>query len=76
MFMADTVILATSRERCMEKVNILLEFCASSKMTINESKTKFRALNCPEVDKQPLLGEDDTGVTVIEHCTSYTYLGS
>ena len=41
MLMDDTVILATSRERLIEKLYILDEFCESHGMIINESKTKF-----------------------------------
>ena len=44
MLMDDTVILASSREKCAEKLQILKDFCTSSGMIINESKTKFMAI--------------------------------
>ena len=38
MLMDDTVILATTRISCIEKVNVLLKFCSESGMVINERK--------------------------------------
>ena len=41
MLMDDTVILATTRERCIEKVKTLLDYCGEYGMIINEKKTKL-----------------------------------
>ncbi len=52
MLMDDTIILAaTSRERCVAKLQILFQFCNSSGMVINETKTKFMAVNSDAGDK-------------------------
>ena len=72
MLMDDTVILATSRERLIEKVNILCEFCASYGMVINESKTQFMVIHGDIQDRSPIL----VGDLIIKHCVKYTYLGS
>ena len=42
--MDDTVILATSRNKCIEKAKILVQFCNNSGMIINENKTKFMVI--------------------------------
>ena len=59
MLMDDTVILATSRERAVEKIQILRSFCLSSGMVINNEKTKFMVINGSEVDlgTKPRFGE-------------------
>ena len=54
LLMDDTVILATSREMCEEKLKILLEYCTESNMQLNERKTKFMTINGKEADKQPI----------------------
>ena len=41
MLMDDTVILATERTQCIQKVNILCEFCKTSGIVINESNTNL-----------------------------------
>ena len=70
LLMDDTVILATTRERCLQKVSILLEFCENSGMEINVSKTKFMVLNGSSTDREPLRG------TEIVNCDTYVYLGA
>ena len=72
MMMDDTIILATTRERALEKIRILTEFCASSGMLINNDKTQFMVINGADGDRAPLVDGDLT----IKNCMSYTYLGS
>jgi hypothetical protein len=78
MLMDDTVILATSKERCMEKLNVLMDFCQHSGMIINEGKTKFMAVNGKREDKQAMhVSSSDQSLNYkIEHCEQYTYLGA
>lgn len=72
LMMDDTVLLATERDRCIEKFGVLVDYCRRSGMYINESKTKFMVVN----------GDDSDRVTVseygfdIKHCTTYVYLGA
>ena len=72
MLMDDTVILATSRERLIDKLNILNDFCDTYGMIMNESKTKFMVINGSQHDKLSLR----IGDIVIQHCDQYVYLGS
>ena len=71
MLMDDTVILASTRERAIEKLHILEEFCASSGMIINESKTQFMVVNGEGEDRLTLKTESLN----IKNCNAYTYLG-
>jgi hypothetical protein len=72
LFMDDTVLLATSRNKLVDKFNVVLDYCDSYGMSINQSKTKFMVIN----------GTDDDKNTI--HCRSmdilytdtYIYLGS
>ena len=72
VLMDDTVLLSTSRCNMIKKVEVLKQFCEQYGMVINNSKTKFFVINGEEEDKEPLRVDE----LVIEHCTSYTYLGS
>ncbi|ELU15273.1 hypothetical protein CAPTEDRAFT_104428, partial [Capitella teleta] len=45
MLMDDTIILATSRQRANEKIGVLREFCRTSGLITNESKTQFMVIN-------------------------------
>ena len=71
MLMDDTVILATSREKMAEKLKLLDEYCASSGMRLNESKTRLMVINGSPMDKIPFVIAN----VVIKYCTSYVYLG-
>ena len=72
LLMDDTVILATSREMCINKVKAVLDYCEEYGMEINEKKTKFMVINHSEEDKVPLKIQNRT----IEYCEKYLYLGS
>ena len=71
MLMDDTVILATSRESMAKKLELLDEYCKTSGMRINESKTKLMVVNGSPMDKIPFVLSN----LVIRHCSSYVYLG-
>ena len=71
MLMDDTVILATSRESMTEKLKLLDEYCKTSGMRLNESKTKLMVINGSPMDKIPFILSN----LVIKHCSSYVYLG-
>ena len=77
MLMDDTVILATTRERCKEKVKTLLDYCGEYGMIINEKKTKFMVIGKHVGTIGPLVvtSSDQNHICKIEHCESYTYLG-
>ena len=45
MLMDDTVILATTREGCIEKVKTLLDYCGEYEIIINKKRTKFMVWN-------------------------------
>jgi len=72
MLMDDTVILASTKERAIEKIRVLNDFCTTSGMTLNDDKTKFMVINGSTEDKEPL----KVGPISITHCDQYTYLGS
>ena len=71
MLMDDTVILATSREKMAEKLKLLDEYCSTSGMRLNESKTRLMVINGTPMDKIPFVISN----LVIKHCSSYVYLG-
>lgn len=53
LLMDDTAIVATTREMCERKLDVL-RYCNSSGMVINEKKTKFFVINGNEEDKSNL----------------------
>lgn len=72
VLMDDTVLLSTSRQNMMKKVEILNSFCHDYGMVVNNSKTKFFVINGDDGDTEPMV----VGELMIEHCSSYVYLGS
>ena len=72
MLMDDTVIFASSRERLIEKLNILDEYCLTHGMMVNESKTKFMVMNGSDDDCLPIQLSD----IIVKLCDKYLYLGS
>mgnify|MGYP001551171155 CR=1 FL=1 len=72
MLMDDAVILATTKESALRKLQVLQRFCCKSGMIINESKTKFMTINGTEEDRKPL----KTDKLTVANCTKYTYLGA
>ena len=72
MLMDDTVLLASSREKIIEKFTILMDFCERYGMVINELKTKMMVINGTNVDRYDFT----VGGIVVKHTKSYIYLGS
>ncbi len=72
LFMDDTVLLSTSRPNILRKLRILNEFCDEYGMRINAEKTKFFVISGRPGDAEPLRVDG----LVVQHCNSYTYLGS
>ena len=76
MLMDDTVILATSREQCVKKLQVVLEFCNQSGMVLNQAKTKFMVINASSGDRNPIDIPFEGIIFSIAWCDSYVYLGS
>ena len=72
MLMDDTIILATSRTKLVEKLNILYDYCEDSGMVVNNDKTKFMMINGQDDDKLPV----DIRGNLICVCDEYVYLGA
>ena len=70
LLMDDAVIMATNREMCLKKLEVVHEFCCESGMKINEKKTKFFVVNGEECDKQCLT----SGVVTVNYTAQYLYL--
>ena len=72
LLMDDTVVLATSREMCERKLNVVVQYCNDFGMKINTKKTKFFVINGQERDTAPLMVDD----IQICYSTQYLYLGA
>ena len=72
MLMDDTAIVATSRERLLQRFDALVEFCEKYEMIINEDKTQFMVIDGEEEDR---ISFHKGGVTVT-HTEQYIYLGN
>ena len=77
MLMDDTVLIATSRERLVEKLGLLAQWCNKSGMVINEDKTQFMAfVTTVKEERKPIVLKLHHGIVYVKHCTEYKYLGS
>ena len=72
MLMDDTVLLASSREKIVEKFIVLMQFCEEYGMVVNEIKTKMMVINGVREDRLNF----SYGDIIVKHATSYVYLGS
>lgn len=72
LLMDDAVIVATSREMCERKMNIVLRYCSEYGMLINQKKTKFFVVNGDDRDKQDLR----VGEVMVSYAARYLYLGA
>ena len=72
MLMDDTVLLASTREKMIEKFTVLMDFCRKYGMFINEVKTQMMVINGTKEDRHPFTVYNIT----VKHTTSYVYLGS
>ena len=71
LLMDDTIILSTTRDGLLKKLNILSEFCQHSGMQISVKKTKFMVVNGDNQDREDIA----IGPLIIKHCDFYVYLG-
>ncbi len=71
LLMDDMVILATAREMCMKKLNVVVDYCCEYGMVLNEKKTKFLVIRGTEEDTVPLAAHD----IKIDYVDNYLYLG-
>ena len=71
LLMDDTVIFATSFDKMQRKLNTLNDYCSQYGMVVNESKTKYMAVN-PDTP----LAQLNIGHLHIEEIQTYVYLGS
>ena len=78
LLMDDMVIMATNKDKCIQKATILLDFCQQYGMVLNESKTKIMVVNstADEIQRLEVTSSDKQLRCTIEICNSYTYLGS
>ena len=72
MLMDDTVLLASTREKIIEKFTILMRFCEKYGMVVNELKTQMMVINGVAADRCDFTV---SGV-VVKNTSSYIYLGS
>ena len=77
MLMDDTVLIATSRERLIQKLGLLVQWCDKSGMVINEDKTQFMAfVTAVKEERKPIVLKLHHGTVYVKHCKEYKYLGS
>lgn len=72
LFMDDAAILAHDRNTIEQRFKILMEFCQTYKMHINEDKSHLLVINGEENDEMSL---NENGIE-IKSCQSFTYLGA
>ena len=72
MLMDDTVILATSREACLKKLDAVLSYCREYGMELNIKKTKFFVVNAQTDDRASLCIDGKK----VDYSDKYLYLGS
>ena len=72
MLMDDTVLLASTREKIIEKFTILMSFCEKYGMVVNELKTQMMVINGVAADRYDFTV---SGV-VVKNTSTYIYLGS
>ena len=69
LLMDDTAIIATTREKSIDKFKVLLKFCDDSGMIINERKTKLMVINGTPADKTPI----SIGNISVDYSSHYSY---
>ncbi len=70
--MDDTILLSTTRDVCIKKLQILCDFCNRTGMQINSDKTKFMVINGCSADRVPLSVADVS----VDCWEQYTHLAS
>ena len=71
LLMDDAIIMVTSKEMCLKKLEVVHKFCCESGNKINENKIKLFVVNGEEWERQCLA---NGGVTV-NFTAQYIYLG-
>ena len=66
LMMDDSVIMATSKEKFLQKIEVLMQFCEDQGMIVNELKTQFMVINHTETDKLNIFH------TGLSHCLEKT----
>ena len=74
LLMDDTCIVATTRDKCLQKLSVMLEFCQQRDIKVNESKTTFMVVNSN--DRAPLVVRGQGETLTIQYCPTYVYLGA
>lgn len=72
VLMDDTVVVATTRQNLVKKLNILQKYCKEYGMKVNQSKTKYFVVNGNRGETDSIQANELT----VEWCDSYVYLGS
>ena len=72
LLMDDIVLLATSRDMCLRKLSVVMDFCHEYGMVLNEKKTKVMVIRGMDRDKEPLILQD----VKIDYSSIYSYLGA
>ena len=72
MLMDDTIILASTRDKLIEKLGFLSVYCKQYGMIINEDKTKLMVIHGNIKDRETI----QLGPFAIKHCDKYVYLGA
>ena len=72
MLMDDTVLLASTRDKIIEKFTVLMNFCVKYGMVVNELKTQMMVVNGSAADRYDFT----VGNVVVKNTKSYIYLGS
>ena len=72
LLMDDTVLMATSRDMCAKKLNVVLDYCNEYGMAINSKKTKFFVIGGDGPDHRPFHIKDHE----ISFSDRYKYLGA
>ncbi|XP_068233530.1 uncharacterized protein [Palaemon carinicauda] len=60
VLMDDTVILSTTRNGMINKLELLNQFCQNNVMKVNMNKTKFFAINVGMIEREPIRVDDLT----------------
>ncbi len=71
VLMDDTVVVATTRQNLIKKLNILQKYCKEYGMKINQSKTKYFVVNGNRGETDPMQANE----LAVELCNSCVYLG-
>ena len=66
--MDDTVIMASTRDKCLNKEGIVLDYCESHGMFLNVHETQFMVIKGSSEDRIQMELAHPSGDIVIKHC--------